>query len=119
MQVPSNVPSRSDDAAQSCLETAALVERLMLRLKIDVNDADTVCLYTLDSRCDQRQPDTLSLPGRMHNYVEKHSVTHPIAENSAPCHELAGIVEPAHCSPVALQSGGIVFIQATPADSFA
>lgn len=119
MHIPSNVPSRSDDTAQSCLETAAFVKRLVFRLKIDVNDADAMRLYVLDSLCDQHQPDALSLPCRMHDHVEKHGVTYLVAEDGAPGHEFAAIVKSAHGSPVALQGGGIVFIQTTPSDGLA
>lgn len=117
--MPSNFPSRPDDTTQPCLKAAALVKWLVFRFKIDMNDGDTMRLYVLDSLRHQCQPDTSSLPCRMHNYVDKHGVAHTVADDGTPCYKFARIIESAHCSPVTRQSGGIVFVRTVPADGLA
>jgi len=91
----------------------------MLGYKIDMDDGDAVRLDARYGLSHQREPDASSLPCRMHDHIDKHSVPHPVAEDGAPCHQVCGIVKSAHSSPVALQSGGIIAIRAIPADGFA
>ena len=112
-------PLCSDDTSQPRLKTAALVKRLVLRHKIDMDDGDTARLNARYGLSHQRQPDAQSLPCWMHYHIDKHSVSHSVADDGAPCHEFTVIVKSAHSPPVTLQSGGIIVICAIPANGLA